>query len=734
MLIHNQLITSYIARGGNAVAEAGRQAAGYANIGRAARGMGRDASLAEKQMRAFGTTLRYAFAGSVLFGMGSMVGKLNQLQQQMGLIAAIAGPSGTKFTSAFGLGDLQDSLAATSVNARTNINDLNSSVINYLSTVQNADPKELPEIVSAIGMAARLSQTPTEDLTKAVTTLNIAAGRSNNLKTINALLREWFSLVSSAPGGIAAAPQIAQQLGPLASVAQMGRLKPEQLFGFSLASLRFGATPSVALRGTQFFLQSLFRPPSEKGRDAMRSAGLTPELLNEVGGTEFARRYLKYVESIGGKPSLKGVKKFGALADTMMNPDASVGEEFAPNPKMSGMSPKAIEFLATTLGRIHGIRTALVLLQQMDRKGDVASLDELFKSFENLRAGVGKEAKQLQIAADKYRGETPLQAAAIALDSVRTTVARDFGFFLNPASRTIAGGAQELMENERLRKGLLIGGGAVLAGGVAARLFTKGGFGSLKGMGATGVAAAQASQAISSGLTGLGETPNNPVWVQLVGQVFGQGGGGGGGNNLPPIISTGSKFGRFGRAAKVGGLALTAAWIASDILGDKIGLDTIGPGDVTTSNFRNNWQSLTRTGLDLTRTRRLKSLSNMKRKFPQLFAAADADFLKPLEKEVLEKYLGGEVTPTQAETRLKNMALKREKEFRTGERGFGRQSTGSIDGQIDLNIKLTDPDGNTTNKKIEIPIPEWFKGGKVPSSRGRRNSVTMDFTAPQYRK
>jgi hypothetical protein len=735
MLVHNQLVTSYIARGGQAVAEAGRQAAGYANIGRAARGMGRDASLAEKQMRAFGTTLRYAFAGSVIFGMTTMVGKLNEVQQQMGLISAIAGPAGINF-GANGLSKLQDEIAAASVGARTNITDLNASVINFLSTVQSNKPqqlrKELPEIVSSIGMAARLSQTPTEDLTKAVTTLNIAAGRNNNLKTVNALLREWFSLISRAPGGIAAAPQIAQQLGPLASVAQMGRLNPEQLFGISQAALRFGATPSVALRGTQFMLQSLFKPPSEKGAAAMKGAGLTPELLAKVGGTEFLRRYLTHVRSLGATPARAGVKRFGALADTMMNPDASVGEEFAPNLDIPGMSPKAIEFLSTSLGRIHGIRTALVLLQKPKL------IDDYIRGFTDLRDGVGKDAKQLERAANRYRNETPLQAAAIALDSLRTTLSRDFGFFLNPASKAIAGGGQELIENERLRKGLLIGGGAVLAGGVAARLFTKGGFGKLRGMGATGVAVAQASQAISSGKLGLGETPNNPVWVQIVGQVFGQGGGGGG-SGLPPVIATGGKagrFGRFGRLLKGGGLALTAAWLAQDYFGDKFpGVDAIGPGDVGTGNFRDNWQSLTGRGLDLNRIKRLRSLSNMKFKFPQLFAATrDLDKLDPFTKQVIDKFLGGDVTPTQAEKRLTNMALKRGFDQNTRMRTGTAPQLGVIDGQINLNVKLTDPDGKIAEKEFEIPIPEWFKGGKVPVSRGRRNTVQMDFTAPKYRK
>lgn len=707
------------------------------NIGRSARGMSRDISLAEKQARAFGTTLRYAFAGSVIFGMTTMVGKLNELQQQMGLIAAIAGPAGVNLKGG-ALSQLQDELAMKSVNARTNINDLNASVINYLSTVQGADPKELPQIVSSIGMAARLSQTPTEDLTKAVTTLNIAAGRPNNLRTINALLREWFSLVSRAPGGIAAAPQIAQQLGPLASVAQMGRLTPEQLFGFSLGALRFGATPSVALRGTQFFLQSLFRSPSEQGREEMRRAGLTPDLLQQVGGTEFARRYLKHVQALGATPSRAGVKRFGALADVMPNPEALVGEEFAPNVNIPGLSPKAIEFLSKTLGRIHGIRTALVLLQQLNAKGDVASLDELFKSFEDLRRNVGPGAKQLQNAADKYRAETPLQAAAIALDSLRTTISRDLGFFLDPASRGISRAAQHLVENENTRKAIAVGGGAFLTAMVGSRLL-GGGFSlaKLRGMGGQGVVAAQAASAISRGVVGLGETPLNPLYVTVVGQIFG-GNRNDPGGGLPPVITGGGRgmrgrigrgLGRFGRGAAV----LTGSWWVASLLADQMGWDSfIGPGEVF--NMKNLRQSplgrfLGRGGLDLDEIKRRQGLERMSMKFPYLFRAVrDQEKLDPFQREVVDKFLQGGLSRAAAEKKLDRMALKRG--FETNDKmraGLDGRSLGSIDGQIDLNVKISDNDSVILQKQIPIPIPEWFKGGKGPVSRGRRNTVRLDF-------
>jgi hypothetical protein len=731
---------------------AGQVAGGFMNIGRQARGMSRDVSLAEKQMRAFGTTVRYAFAGSVIFGMTSMVGKLNEIQQQMGLIAAIAGPSGVNLTGG-GLARLQDELAAKSVDARTNITDLNNSVINYLSTVQGADPKQLPEIVSAIGIAARLSQTPTEDLTKAVTTLNIAAGRNNNIKTINALLREWFSLISQAPGGIAAAPQIAQQLGPLASVAQMGRLTPEQLFGFSLGALRFGATPSVALRGTQYFLQSLFHPPSKQAREAMKGAGFTPELLHEVGGTEFARRYLKYVASLGARPTRAGVKRFGALADVMPNTEAVAGDEFAPNLNIKGLPPDAIAFLSTTLGRIHGIRTALVLLQQLEKKGDVKSLDQLFKDFDKLKLGIGPDARLLQKAADDYRRETPLQAAAIALDSLRLTLARDMDFAINPISRGISGAAQKLTTDAGLRHKVLIGG--VIAGGLLATRSLLG-----KGLLGRGFAGAAVAESLASDtINPPAGTAADPLFVVVLGQLFGGGGGGGGiTDKIPPIITGGGKFARargfLGRHAGKVGLAMTAAWLASDEVGTWFGLPRkqldFGAGkgrisnmlgldnevDPATAARRMHFFSTTAPTIPFTNKTKAAHMFPLltwlmrlpdDHPFKDRFRGIAKSALTGGNLGQLEHQLGRQLrdkhpfdTPAIKDA-MSKMNLP----------GTGITSTMNDQGEIQLHITITDPKGKTTKLRPR-KVPVQFRNGRMPHSRGRRKSMRMEDVLPSW--
>jgi hypothetical protein len=735
MIINHQLVTTYLARAGNAVAVQGQIAAGYMNMGRQARGMSREVGLAERQMRAFGTTIRYAFAGSVIFGMTSMIGKLNQLQQQMGLISAIAGPAGLQGRKAGWLGDMQDEIAQRSVAARTPVEELNNSVINYLSTVQGAAAGKVPEIVSQIGMAARLSQTPTEDLTKAITTLNIAAGRKNNLETINSLLREWFSLISRAPGGIAAAPQIAQQLGPLASVAQLGRMKPEQLFGVSLGALRFGATPSVALRGTQFFLQSLFRPPSEQAREAMKAAGFTPERLQQVGGTQFMREYLKFVRGLGARPTEKGVRRFGALADVMPNVEAGVGEEFAPNLNIPGLSPKAIEFLSTTLGRIHGIRTALVLLQ------DPRKIDRYIKSFSDLQLGIGKDADQLQRASDEYRRQTPLQEAAIALDSLRSNVARDLSGILGFAAGGISGAAQALTGDSDLRKQLLIGGAA---GGGAWLLFRR----LLKGRGLPGMGlfgktfagAAIASSVAGGDVQGPKGTATDPLYVIVLWQVGGGGGfpGGWPGRRGP------------GRAPWPKGPNVPRAPDPTDTVLRRslpsILLRTLGPAGVAAAVLSlggdTRQQPRSKALMDFWRTNIVNQRAGDPVFAPNLTRFMSLGVDDPIRKrhqDIFEKALDPHTNFRKLDREvariMKNPALAspvvREALKNMQQPGGIFAQTVTPGGEIILNIKITDPKGKTTKLK-PVKVPNEFRGGRMPSSRGRRKTIRMEDVLPAW--
>jgi hypothetical protein len=122
-------------------------------------------------------------------------------------------------------------------------------------------------MLTQIGQGAKLAQTPIEDLTQAATTFQIAFGRMVDPTSIGQFTRMWTQLIGVAPGGIAAAPTIAQAIPGLASMFQLapGRntnpaTAQAQLMSLTLGVLRTGMPPATAMRGLTYFLQSIAQP------------------------------------------------------------------------------------------------------------------------------------------------------------------------------------------------------------------------------------------------------------------------------------------------------------------------------------------------------------------------------------------------------------------------------------------------------------------------------------------
>lgn len=717
-----------MARAGNALAVQGQIEAAMLRGGRAAGQQTRQLSAMEQQFRALGTTIRYALAGGLVFGITGLVGKLNQLQQQLGLIAAIGPTAGVSFNKSQ-LGDFLNQIEQRAVDARTPVNELNSSVINFLSTVQNSPRNEIPDIVANIGIASKLAQTPVEDLTKAVTTLNIGAGRQNNLKNINALLREWYHLIATAPGGIAAAPQIAQQLGPLASVAQFGRLTPEQMFGFTLGSLRFGATPSTALRGTQYFLQSLFQPTGAQAK-ALSAAGFTPTRLKSEGGAKFVIDYLNYVRNLGANASPTTLRKFGNQVD--LNPDTEAA--LAPNQNIQGYSPQALAFLRKTLGRIHGIRTAAVLIAQLQRRGQIQSLTEDLQDMHQLWQNEGKFVNEYKNAVKNYQKQTPLQAAAIGLNTLSTQLQTAIAPLANIVAGGITATSQAAAKHPHETQFALAGGAALVAALGLGRLF-RGGRGInplslLRRGGGSAFVAAQAVEDIAQGGATRGASPTNPLYVIVVGQLFGGPGGGGlvpGGNwKKPP---TGWTIGK-GTPEEPKFGAPKGATRAFGVLGAGVIIDQLTGGHVmgTVENTLNKirWKKHT---LNLSEMNRVLEIDRRIKR---------GDQVSPDEMAFFNKY-GGKLKDFGVDTPLsKKRALDTYKENMSmlgkifdnisKAAGGGAKKT-EVSGGVDLNIKIIDPfSGKTKDARVHVPLSTVHQGGRVPISRGKRKSARVDFT------
>lgn len=521
--INNIITTDFRARGSQAIAEMRGVAQGFGGITRQAAEMSNMSGRINNQWRALGTTIRYALAGSAVFGVTRLVGQLKDVQTQLGLIAAIGQQAGGQPFTFRQVTDLGEQLQTSAINAIQPINAVNDATVNFLSTVQGVRGSEIPGIIEDIGKSAQLSQTPVEDLTKAATTMNVAFGRANNSTNLREFTRVWYAAISTVPGGIAAAPQIAQQLPTVATQFMMapGRnTSPQQaqaqMMSLVIGALRTGAPPSVALRGLTYLAQSIAQPTGKAGQ-ALAGVGITPEFVQEHGIRAGIMRLLHTIAPV----SAANVHRIGLIPDENLDQMDATGGQFP------GVSAREMTRLRAMIPRIHGIRAAIILASQLQRRGQVASLDEELKLVGQAQDDQLQGALNLSKAWGRFRQRAKLQEAANAVNVLSLQVAQSLEPLLNYPAGKLTGLARLAQHHRQATTNIVRGGVGIVAAMGLARMFNLGRFipglgGLLGGGGRTLVGQEAARAALSGGGGVLGGSPQNPLYVIVVGQLFGQ--------------------------------------------------------------------------------------------------------------------------------------------------------------------------------------------------------------------
>jgi hypothetical protein len=510
----------------------------------------RQSSVLTNQWRAMATTIRYAIAGQAIFGLTRMVGQLKDVQQQLGLIQSLGtqpGPGGTSigFSNA-DVNKLGDQLQKVALTTITPINDINNAAINLLSTIQDVNPGDVPKILTDIAEAAKLSQTPIEDLTQAATTMNIAFGRANSAANIGQFSRMWNAMIGLAPGGIRAAPELAKQLPNVSTVFQQG-LSPNvpaktaqaQMMSLVLGSLRFGATPSTAMRGLAYFLQSLETPASAKAKTALEGIGITPQSVRRTGINATTMKFLRHIS--------------GNMTKTQLGQLQAIPEDQLEGMNaLPGVAPNQMAFLRTSLGRIHAVRTAIVLASQLKERGGVASLQEDLDALLGYQNDEIKDTHSLSVGWQKFRDRSKLAEAANALNVLSLQVAQTVEPILNLAATGITKGVTVAQHHRRATE-IAVGAtavGAALLGG--RRFLSRGAGGAVGGI--------QAIRSATSTTPPSG-TIADPIYVRVIGDIFGTGG-----LRKPGPVTTveeGTKTAGKGWIEKVGARAGLASTVAS---------------------------------------------------------------------------------------------------------------------------------------------------------------------------
>lgn len=661
--INRQIVTTFSARGGSQVrAVMGQIEGGLNGILRQQTATGRSTGYLNDQLRAMGTTMRYALAGTAIFGSASLVTRLSQIQQQLGLISAI---SPTAFNGVALAGHQLDKFGEQAEDAAfralTPIAEFNDGLINLVSTVQNVPQNEVVPILEAISKVAVTAQTPVQELTKGITSMMVAFNDPVNLKSAEKYLSQFQAVINNVPGGVSAGPQIIQQLPQLASVSRRANVSPDQMFALLETSLRSSGNPATAVRGLQYLLDTIASGGvGEKAKKSLKGIGVTSQMVQDRGGVEALFMIMEEVRKRGVGGDVAGLKGLGE--EYLTGLEGVTGGDQLRGLNITG---KGAEFAQVSTGRIHATR-ALISLLSRDKQAmkDLEAMVELGRSHD-------EQVRQLHQTWKRFTDKAKLRQASMAVDQMAVDIAQAFEPVLNLMAPALSG--LRGVVDEHSNSVAYGAAGAATAYAVARRVRGRGGVGVIRGIGAVG-----AAQDAVSGSVERGHTPQSPLYVAVVYSMGGPG-------NIPPVVlgpdgkSTGKRGGKWGAVA--GLLKMNPL--------HPLALPFIMGGD--------SYQGDRDTKFPLLR----QAMVNRKN-----LNAAQARVIEAGQK----KY----ISPQTAEARL--LAISEG-------RFDARRNRIMVEGvaKVNLNLNLKRPDGTTTRKRVSVSadlVPR-FKNGSRPQSKGK---------------
>jgi hypothetical protein len=700
--INQRIITTFTARGGQAIATMNQIGAGFGNVGRA---IGENARLSEKlnsQWKALSTTIRYAIAGQAVFGLTRMVGQLNQLQQQIGMISALGDMPAAKVVA--GMSDIRTA----AVESVTPLTDFNEGLINFYSSVSNPPSiNAAADIMKEISLTAQIAQTDVPNASKAITGMLNIFNEAPTLRNVQKYTRAIQDIVTSVPGGREAGAQIMQQFPVIAAQLVAHRGTPAQGLAMFETLTRAGGSPSTWGRGLSFMLQTIGNLGTQtKGvRAAWKSIGVTPDFVAQYGIQAAVNRGITAVRTRG----LRTNRRTRGMSDDILDQlTQEMGTAALPG-KEIGITGSGAELAGELFGRVHALRAfSLLASNEPQFRKDIQSMTDDF-------AGTAEAVKRNREKVEKFVEPQALRRAQIAMQGLSQQVQLALEPVANVAANVLAGKNPRdpggitgfLNKHEDATKWGIRGGAAAVGLHILGRFLGAGsikkfGIGRLFG-GSGGLATtALAAQAIASGDQALGASPLHPMFVVIVGQM-------GGGMNL----GRGSKTGLFGKAAKEAeDAAETAVEIKAAQKGGGLLKRMLGKGIGWGRGARGGAAALTDIG-----TLSRWGLKAGKFAGPVGVALTAADFFYNAEN--VNKGENEWIARQEAQRRQTSHAnLMKANQLwgKPNDQVTGVGQMGNFNGELWMTIKLKHPDGTTDAKRVHVPVKMW--ASKYPSSGG----------------
>lgn len=449
-----------------------RNIGGLVGFDRQVRSHTRNLGLWGQQMRAVGTTIRYALAGATVYAVAESVTGLGRFLDRLGEIDALAGEMrGGNLTS---LGRDLNTLGDTAIDVSNKwglaVDDVQQHMIRFYSSFGDDVRgrrglkmlQEYSETMAEISMFAEGADP--QALGGGLAGMIIGAtppGQTPDIPAQGARMRDIIARVMQETPTVRG-EDIARDIGRLGAAQTAARMTPEEIWAVYGLAARSGGSPAVIGRGvTQLLASEIIRPQTEDQMAAFRRAGLPtdPTRLRQMGGFQILERMMQAVAPNGARftnPSALGVEG--------LDDEAAIAG--------SGATGINLTLASQLFGRQESFRQFLNLMAQ----GGVPALKDFIDGI--------NEAKDTELGrqmADQRNRQRAYQQLAATQRNVGLTVARG----VDPAIRPIVERLNDIGGWITRQNPTAVAGGVGAIGGaaLASRLIFSTGLGGLLGRG-----------------------------------------------------------------------------------------------------------------------------------------------------------------------------------------------------------------------------------------------------------
>jgi hypothetical protein len=304
-----------------------------------------------QQMKAIGTSIRYAFAGAIVYGVATAITSLGEFEAKMGEIDSLA----AKFTAGGnlesmgkGLEDLGDHALSLSNKWGIAVSGIQDQMrAFYSSGFTNSGAGQAKKWTDVLAQIQLITEgADPASMAVGVAGLTQATGGAGNPALSAARIRDIIAVTlkqSTAFRG----EDIARDIGRLSGAGTALRMTPEQIFAVYGTAGMVGGSGAVIGRGvTQLLTASLANPKTKAEKQAFASLGLptNPDALRQMGGYQVLLKLLQGIGPISGPAR-------SALGNAGLSDEEALG--------MPGLPTGKISVLYKALGRMESVRQVL---------------------------------------------------------------------------------------------------------------------------------------------------------------------------------------------------------------------------------------------------------------------------------------------------------------------------------------------------------------------------------------